>query len=102
MGISRPQMAPALRRRRFWRAHGRTFKHLAVLRVLTIHPTVTWSPGRLCAWYGFRIDSATELLREFASCGIVRKVEGLEERYVWNQELRWAIPMGMARCGLLT
>src|SRR3990170_895435 len=84
------------RTRRFWRAHGRTWAHLTVLHAFSNNPTVAWNPEGLSLWYGLRVDRATDLVGEFARCGVVEPVPGRSERYTWNHALDWAIPRSRA------
>ena len=86
------QIPPSVRMRRFWRAHGRSFEHLVLLRVLSITPARTWTPDRLRSWYGIHADRARAILHELQECGIVRRAEGTDESYRWNGDLDWAVP----------
>ncbi len=91
------RMNPEDRLRRFWMAHGRSTGQLTVLSALCINPGVAWTPEQLCEWYGFKIGRAREILAEFSRCGVVRKLEGSEEKYVLDPRVTWAVHANRAK-----
>lgn len=87
-------MLPAERRRRFWRAHGRSLEHLTVLRVLSMNPEDPWTAERFRRWYGLPTARVRAILDELNGCGVVREAPcwSTGPAYRWNHELDWAVP----------
>ena len=48
-----------------------------MLHAFCNNPAVSWSPERLCIWYGIRIDRAYRIVDELAR---------------WNDAHDWAVP----------
>ncbi len=85
-------MPSSERTRRFWRAHGRSLEHLAVFHAFWSNPGHPWTPEGLCVWYGLPVERARDILGEFAACGIVARLPGKDDRYVWNDAQDWVVP----------
>jgi len=92
MRIGLGSLTPTERARRFWAAHGRSADDLTVLHAFCNNPAVSWSPERLCIWYGIRIDRACRIVDELARCGIVRPAQREDRGYRWNDAHDWAVP----------